>query len=152
MKIATPRAASFCVTGALAGVFVLFSLYPSSASAHTTASISEEPLTATVTITRAKSFTTDCLFAGNQDMYAKIWLNDQLLRTDTQGNGSDDIHPTNWSFTVPLDPAVEEIPLRLELWEEDAGTCGGDDEFDILSGAGTALDLMINIRTCVVRG
>lgn len=81
---------------------------------------------------------------GRPDFFAKISINDQVFTESMQFN-SDSFSPSWTSIAfVPVTQAT--VAIRYELWDEDGGSSGSDDECDIVGAEGKkALSLTFNL-------
>lgn len=95
---------------------------------------------------------------GDPDWYAKVTIDGQTFNNeDTPSQdaeeGDPDITP-NWEFSRTVDTAAlatpGQVPLSVEIWEEDGGFCFGDDLFDASQSAGSAIAGSASVAPCSV--
>ncbi|MGR2751863.1 hypothetical protein [Agromyces arachidis] len=93
---------------------------------------------------------------GAPDWYVRVDLAGQLFdNEDTPSQdafeGNDDISP-GWEFARTLDPGAlatpGQIPISVEVWEEDGFTCGSDERFDASAGPGDAVTGFATVAPC----
>lgn len=113
-----------------------------------------EPLTVTVTVNEVRAL--DCMEEapwgcdGDPDFYARISIGDNTA-PDT-GTIADDHLKPGWSHTVDVTAMGPDVPIRIELFDDDGGRFSGgkDDKVDLTPGDGRALELSVNTRNCAV--
>ncbi len=88
-------------------------------------------------------------FDGRADFYARIHIGDRFLAFDTIQNAND-IRPS-WFLTQRV--VGEEVPVQIELFDEDTGLAAPDDPCDINPAPNQrALHLFYNLKTGLVSG
>lgn len=91
------------------------------------------------------------------DFYAAVELGDTGRATETGAiHDRNDIFP-NWDVSRPLDLAqyaggAAIVPVRIDIWDSDGGLRGASDHVDVWPERGRGIDLLVDLRTCNVRG
>lgn len=106
----------------------------------------------TVVIERVQNKGSGDACAGSQDFYAIVnFPGDRQVAAYIDGH--DDLVPGNWEFTFETE--LYEIPVAIDIWEDDNWFCGGDnDHIDVSAGAGQTLGFAVELApsTCTLSG
>lgn len=121
----------------------------------------QAPLEVTVTIEHVQAL--DCheeidtplgeVCLDSPDMYGIITIGGREW-VSRPIDGEDEIRP-GWRYTVPVAGSDRELPIHIEIWDDDDGfgsLRGGDDHVDLTNGDDRNLDLKVNVRSCAIRG
>jgi hypothetical protein len=95
---------------------------------------------------------------GEPDWYAKVFINGREFNNldtaeqDAEEGNADISPPGGWEFSDSVDIATlaqpGQVPLTIEVWEEDGGLCFEDDQFDISPGDGRGLSGSVQVAPC----
>lgn len=109
----------------------------------------------TVTIPRVRQIDNpDCIEVlgvkvcpDDGDYYAKVTING-VQQTVNNEITDDDFRPPDWIFTQNVDSSIGNVPIHIELWDEDDALRFNDNEMDISPVSGhLGLDLSVNLTT-----
>lgn len=95
---------------------------------------------------------------GDPDWYVKVSIDGQNFNNeDTPSQdeleGNAEITP-DWEFSATVDTAAlstpGQVPISVEVWEEDGGFCFGDDLFDASAASGAGVTGTASVAPCGV--
>ncbi|MEZ4570199.1 MAG: hypothetical protein R2849_07705 [Thermomicrobiales bacterium] len=114
----------------------IFSVLPSRQ-----ASAAPFPVTVRVTIEAVDALEDLDGACGEADFFVQVNINNSGVQTQGPIDGDDHITP-NWQFTATAswDTGVN-VPVTIDLKEDDDGACLGDDDIDINPGGGVGLSI-----------
>lgn len=146
-------------TAAVIALALLASLAPVLAAAGPASAAPSVMVRVTLERIRALSSAEEGL-CGSPDWYAKVWINgvehnnyDTPQQDDNEGN-ADLSPPGGWEFSESVDVATlatpGDIPISIEVWDEDGGLCFGDEHYDASPDGNKAIAGFVRISPCVV--
>ena len=121
--------------------------------ARHSASAQALPLDVVVTITHVMEIgDLENPICGDPDFFSHVWINNVAKGASPTIDGDPNIFP-NWKFTEAVDFSEGSVPVKIEVWEDDNGVCGFDDQGDLdpIVGDGS-VDIMVDLAPCLVSG
>ena len=111
------------------------------------------PLDVVVTITHVMEIgDLENPICGEPDFFSRVWINNVDKGESPTIDGNPDIYP-DWQFTESVNLSDVSVPVKIEVWEDDNGVCGFDDQGDLdpIEGDGS-VDIMVDLAPCLVSG
>ena len=132
------------------GVFSGFlSFYVQSAQAQAQAI----PLEVVVTIKHVAAIANlEGPLCGEEDFFARVWINGIDKGSSDTMDGQSEIYP-DWEFKETVNYSEGSAPVRIEIWEDDWGVCGFDDQADVSPLPDDKdVEIVVDLSPCLVSG
>lgn len=91
-------------------------------------------------------------FGGDPDFYAVVNIDGEEFDNKVNSIEDDNDISPNWQFFILVDSARTNVPLTIDIYDEDGGLRGDDDHVDIDPHSGRTLELSVNLDPCAVSG